>query len=155
MQLTEQQQRQRRDWFRDHWEQGVAFNRHCGIKVVRWDGDGVELYLPYAAGLSAHEGIFHGGVVSALLDTTATGAVLAGHDFARGSRLTTISLSVQYLSVAPGEDLVATGRCTRRGRTVHFAEAQACGATSGQVVATGQVAASISGERPGAPWPAG
>src|SRR5207245_4365536 len=47
-------------------------------------------------------GIFHGGVVSALLDTTATGAVMAGHDFAKGSRLTTISLSVQYLSVAPG-----------------------------------------------------
>jgi uncharacterized protein (TIGR00369 family) len=153
MGLTEQQQRQRRDWFRDHWQQGVAFNQHCGIKVLRWADDGVELYLPYADRLSAHEGIFHGGVVSALLDTTATGAVLAGHDFARGSRLTTISLSVQYLSVAPGEDLVATGRCTRRGRAVHFAQAQASGATSGKVVATGQVAASISGERPGVPWP--
>ncbi len=60
----------------------------------------------------------------------------------------------QYLSVAPGEDLLAIGRCTRRGRTVHFAQAQACGAASGQVVATGQVAVSISGERPGAPWQA-
>ena len=46
-------------------------------------------------------GIFHGGVVAALLDTTGSGAVMAGHDFAKGSRLTTISLSVQYLSVAP------------------------------------------------------
>jgi acyl-coenzyme A thioesterase PaaI-like protein len=79
---------------------------------------------------------------------------MAGHDFAKGSRLTTISLSVQYLSVAPGEDLLATGWCTRRGRSVHFAQAQACGAVSGKVVATGQVAVSIAGERPGAPWQA-
>jgi uncharacterized protein (TIGR00369 family) len=102
--------------------------------------------------LSAHAGIFHGGVVSALLDTTASGAVMAGHDFAKGSRLVTISLSVQYLSVAPGEDLLAVGFCTRRGRSVHFAQAQACGAISGKVVATGQVAVSIDGERPGVPW---
>ena len=69
---------------------------------------------------------------------------MAGDDFAKGSRLTTISLSVQDLSVAPGEDLVAAGRCTRRGRSVHFAQAQACGAASGKVVATAQVAVSIA-----------
>src|SRR5258708_88504 len=155
MRLREQDQLQRREWFRVHWTQGVAFNRHCRIEVLRWDAEGAELFLPYADSLSAHAGIFHGGVVSALLDTTATGAVMAGHDFAKGSRITTISLSVQYLSVAPGENLVATGRCTRRGRTVHFAEAQACGAASGKGVATGQVAVGISGERPGVPWAAG
>ena len=93
-------------------------------------------------------------MVSALLDTTASGAVLAGHDFAKGSRLTTISLAVQYLSVAPEENLLATAWCTRRGRSVHFAQAQACGAASGKVVATGQVAVSICGERPGVPWQA-
>jgi uncharacterized protein (TIGR00369 family) len=152
MRLTKQDQLERREWFRVHWTQGVAFNRHCHIEVVRWDAEGAELFLPYADQLSAHADIFHGGVVSALLDTTATEAVMAGHDFAKGSRITTISLSVQYLSVVPGENLVATGRCTRRGRTVHFAEARVCGATSGKVVATGQVAVSISGERPGVPW---
>jgi acyl-coenzyme A thioesterase PaaI-like protein len=77
---------------------------------------------------------------------------MAGHDFSRGSRLTTISMSVQYLTVAPGEDLVCTGRCLRRGRTVSFAEGSARGAHSGKVVATGQVAVNIAGERPGTPW---
>ena len=149
MTLTEQE---RREWFREHWAHGIPFNKHCGIEVRRWDDEAVELFLPYADVLSAHDGIFHGGVVAALLDTTASGAVMAGHDFAKGSRLTTISLSVQYLSVAPGEDLVAAGRCTRRGRSVHFAQAQACGAASGKVVATAQVAVSIAGERPGVPW---
>jgi len=150
--LSETEQQERRDWFRAHWQDGVAFNRFCGIKVLRWDADGVELYLPYADMLSAHDGIFHGGAVASLLDTTATGAVLAGHDFSLGSRLTTISMAVQYLSVAPGEDLRAIGRCTRRGRTVNFAEAHAEGAESGKVVASAQLAANVSGERPGAPW---
>ncbi len=152
MGLSEVEQQERRDWFRAHWQDGVAFNRSCGIRVLRWDVDGVELYLPYADGLSAHNGIFHGGVVAALLDTTATGAVMAGHDFSLGSRLTTISMAVQYLSVTPGEDLRAVGRCTRRGRTVNFAEARAEGAESGKVVASAQLAANVSGERPGAPW---
>jgi uncharacterized protein (TIGR00369 family) len=129
MELTEQERR--REWFREHWASGIPFNKHCGIEVRQWDSEAVELFLPYAEGLSAHDGIFHGGVVAALLDTTGSGAVLAGHDFDKGSRLTSISLSVQYLTVAPSEDLLAVGRCTRRGRSVHFAETRACGAASG------------------------
>jgi uncharacterized protein (TIGR00369 family) len=150
--LSDEEQRKRSEWFRDHWQNGVAFNRQCGIRVERWGADGVEFYLPYADNLSAHTGIFHGGVVAALLDTTASGAVIAGHDFNRGSRITTISMSVQYLRVAPGEDLICVGRCTRRGRSVSFGEAEARGAKSGKAVATGQVAVNIAGERPGAPW---
>ena len=152
MTLTDEQQQQRREWFRRHWEHGVAFNQHVGIRIQRWDAESVEFFLPYADHLSAHSGIFHGGVVAALLDTCSTGAVMAGHDFTRGSRLTTITMSVQYLSVAPGEDLLAVGRCTRRGSSVHFAEAVATGAASGKELARAQVSVSISGERPGAPW---
>jgi uncharacterized protein (TIGR00369 family) len=152
--LTAEEQSERRAWFRNHWQNGVAFNRHCRITVAQWDEDGAELHLPFADHLSAHDGILHGGVVSALLDTTATGAIIAGHDFDRGSRLTTVSLTVQYLSVAPGEDLIATGHCVRRGRSVNFAEARAVGARSGKLLATAQVVANIAGERPGAPWTA-
>jgi uncharacterized protein (TIGR00369 family) len=153
--LTASEQSARRAWFREHWQQGVAFNRHCKITVVKWDAEGAELHLPFADHLSAHDQILHGGVVSALLDTTATGAIIAGHDFDFGSRLTTVSLNVQYLSVAPGEDLVATGTCVRRGRSVNFAEARAVGAVSGKLVATAQVIGNIAGERPGAPWTTG
>ena len=111
--LTAGEQERRREWFREHWAKGVPFNRHCALEVRQWDAEAVELFLPYADELSAHTGIFHGGVVAALLDTR---------------------------------------RCTRRGRSVHFAEAQALGVTSGKVVATGQIAVNIAGERPGAPW---
>jgi uncharacterized protein (TIGR00369 family) len=150
MALTQTQQQHRRDWFRDHWTTGVAFNAHCRMTVERWDPDGVEMRLPYAEHLSAHEGVFHGGVISALIDTAGSAAVLAGHDFDRGSRLTTISLSVNYLGVAPGEDVVAEARCTRRGGRVHFAEVMVRSG-SGRPVAQGLVTVSISGQRPGAP----
>jgi uncharacterized protein (TIGR00369 family) len=150
MGLTQTQQQRRRDWFRDHWTTGVAFNAHCGLKVERWDPEGVTISLPYADHLSAHEGVFHGGVISALIDTTGSAAVLAGHDFDRGSRLTTISLTVNYFAVAPGEDVVAEARCTRRGGRVHFAEVMVRSG-SGQPVAQGLVTVSISGHRPGLP----
>jgi hypothetical protein len=31
MGLTE---RDRREWFREHWGHGVPFNEHCGIEVI-------------------------------------------------------------------------------------------------------------------------
>ncbi|MER5428074.1 PaaI family thioesterase [Streptomyces sp. NPDC002588] len=145
--LTDQEQREHRAWFRARWERGVAFNRLCRIRVTRWDPDGVEIVLPYAESLSAHEDVFHGGVVSALIDTAGAGAVIAGHDFTNGSRLSTVSLSVQFLAPARGAEAVAHARCVRRGRRVHFADVDVL--TEGRVCARGQVVVTISGERPG------
>jgi uncharacterized protein (TIGR00369 family) len=145
--LTDDQQREKRARFREHWQDGVAFNHACGIRVRRWEPDGVELHLPYRDDLSAHDGIFHGGVVSALIDTAGCGAVAAGHDYDKGSRITTIALAVQYFTVAPGEDLVAFARCTRRGRQVNYSDVVVRAADSGKEVAQGLVTVSVSGER--------
>lgn len=145
--LTDQEQRERREWFRARWERGVAFNRYCRLRVTRWDPDGVEIVLPYTETLSAHEGIFHGGVVSALIDTAGAGAVIAGHDFAKGSRLSTVSMSVQYLAPARGREALAYARCVRRGRKVHFADVDVM--ADGRICARGQVVVTISGERQG------
>jgi uncharacterized protein (TIGR00369 family) len=145
--LTEDQQRQRRARFRDHWQDGVAFNKACGVQVIRWDPDGVQMVLPFRDDLSAHDGIFHGGVVSTLIDTAGCGAVAAGHDYDKGSRITTIALSVQFFTVAPGEDLVADARCTRRGRQVNYADVVVCSAGTGKLLAQGLVTVSVAGER--------
>jgi uncharacterized protein (TIGR00369 family) len=153
--LSVQEQRNRRDWFRDHWQNGVAFNKFCAMSVRQWDDEAAQIHLPFAEHLTSHAGVFHGGVVSALLDSTATGAIICGHDFALGSRLVTISLNVGFIGAAPYEDLIATGTCIRRGRAVNFAQARAVGGQSGTLVATAQVVARIAGERPGAPWVVG
>ena len=68
--LTAGEQERRREWFREHWAKGVPFNRHCALEVRQWDAEAVELFLPYADELSAHTGIFHGGVVAALNEGT-------------------------------------------------------------------------------------
>ena len=149
--LSEVEQQQRRDWFRHHLEQGVLFNRFCKLHIRHWGSERVEFLLPYNDELSAHRGVFHGGVICALIDTCGSGAIMAGHDFNKGSRLTTVSLAVQYLSVAPGEDAVAVGRCSRRGRTLHFADVEVYGAISGKRLASGQVTANVAGERRGVP----
>ncbi|SNQ49200.1 conserved hypothetical protein [Frankia canadensis] len=152
MGLSEDEQRFRREWFREHWEKGVAFNRHCGLRIDRWEPDGVEFFLPYSEGLSAHDGIFHGGVIASLLDTCGGGAVIAGHDFSKGSRLTTISMSIQYLNAGRGAGLRARGHATRRGRAVNFADVTIVDAQTDRLVATGHVSLNIAGERPNAPW---
>jgi uncharacterized protein (TIGR00369 family) len=147
-QLSDEEQERRRAWFRRHWTEGIEFNKSVGIRVLRWDPDGVDLELPYADALSAHSGIFHGGVLAALVDTAGAGSVFAGHNFEKGSRLTTISLTVQYLSVGTAPAVVAEARCTRRGRTTHFAEILVR-SSGGEPVAQGVAAYNIVGERPG------
>jgi uncharacterized protein (TIGR00369 family) len=141
----------RRSWFRMHWQDEVAFNRLCKLQIARWDPDGVEATLPFAEQLTAHEGILHGGVIAALIDTIGTGAVIAGHDYETGTRSMTVSLTVNFLSAAPGEDLVASARVTKRGRLVSFAEVDVRGAQSSKPVAQGLVTAVVSGDRPGVP----
>jgi uncharacterized protein (TIGR00369 family) len=146
--LSSEQQAARRAFFRRHWTEGVAFNRTLGIRVVRWEPDGVELELPYSDSFSAHDGVLHGGAVAALVDTAGAGAVMAGHDFDKGSRLTTISLSINYLAGAIAPGVIAEARCTRRGRTTHYAEI-GVRTPDRTLVAQGLAAYSVVGERPG------
>lgn len=147
--LTDDDQAALRQFFRHHFQDRVAFNRACGIRITAWGIDGATFELPLRDDLSAHPDVFHGGVVSALIDTAGTGAVMAGHDFDKGSRLTTTSLMVNYLSVAPTEGLVAEARCTRRGRANHFAEVHVYSSVSRKLVAQGLVTAHIAGTREG------
>ncbi|HLF40633.1 MAG TPA: PaaI family thioesterase [Acidimicrobiia bacterium] len=105
---------------RAHWQDRVPYNKACGMEITRWDGDGVTIEMPDADWLMNGLGMFHGGAVAALCDTAASGAVMAGHAPGRG-RLSTISMTVQYLAPATGR-LRAEARCTKRGRQVSFAE---------------------------------
>ena len=87
------------------------------------------------------------GVQGASRHTTACGAVLAGHDFAYGSRVSTIDLTVQYLRPAFC-GVVAYGQCTKRGRSVNFADVMVR-TVDGKDVAHGVVTVMIAGERAG------
>ncbi len=151
MDCDAERQERRRSWFRRHWQDEVAFNRLCGLRITRWDPDGVEATLPFADQLTAHEDILHGGVIAALIDTIGSGAVMAGHDYDTGTRSMTVSLTVNYLSVAPRQDLIASARVTKRGRLMNFAEVDVRGAETRKPVAQGLVTVLVNGDRPGVP----
>jgi len=154
MALPEGRQEELREWFRKRYTLGVRFNRWADMRVQRWEADGVEIMLPFRENLSGHTDLFHGGVLSALVDVTGGAAVVAGHDFAHGSMMSTVNLSVNYLVPARAPLVVAHGVCVKRGRRVNFSEVKVHDA-EGRLCATGQVSLIVVGERPdlGAEFP--
>jgi len=134
-------------WFEEHWSHHVPFNVELGLDITDWETGFVRARVPYQPKLSAHDGIFHGGVLSSAIDAIASGAVVAGHDFTLGSRFTTVTMTISFMSVARGDVIVVEGRCLRRGRRLNFARGTVLG-VDGTVMAEGMVTVSASGERP-------
>jgi uncharacterized protein (TIGR00369 family) len=134
-------------WFEEHWRRHVPFNAEIGLDITDWQPGLVRARVPYQAKLSAHDGIFHGGVLCSAIDAIASGAVVAGHDFTHGSRFTTVTMTISFMCVAKGDEILIEGRCLRRGRRLNFARGTVLG-VDGSVLAEGMVTVSASGERP-------
>jgi len=145
--LTSEEVQAQRSWFEEHWRDHVPFNREIGLQIYSWQDGLVRARLPYEARLSAHDGIFHGGVLASALDTVGCGAIVAGHDFNLGNRFTTVTMTVQFQSVAPHQDVEIEGVCTKRGRRINFARARVI-ALDGETVAEAMLTVSASGQRP-------
>jgi uncharacterized protein (TIGR00369 family) len=150
--LSPDEEESRRAWFEDHWRKHIPFTSLLGLEIIDWDPDVVRARLPFEPRLSAHDGVFHGGVLATVIDSVGTGAVVAGHDFNLGSRFTTVSMTVQYMAVAPNQDVLVEGRCAKRGRRLNFARGTVL-TEAGTILAEGMLTVSASGERPrlGAP----
>ncbi len=118
-----------------------------GMEVVE-AGDGWVLtsldYDPRFVGDPA-TGVLHGGVVTALLDTSGGASVLL---HPAGSVSTaTIDLRIDYLRPAePGQRLFARAECYRMTRTIAFVRAHAWTRSPEDVVAT--MAGAFTVERP-------
>lgn len=134
-------------WFEEHWRKHVPFNVELGLDITQWEPGFVRARVPYQAKLSAHDGIFHGGVLSSAIDAIAGGSVVAGHDFTLGSRFTTVTMTISFMSVAKGDEIIIEGTCLRRGRRLNFARGTVLG-VDGTLIAEGMITVSASGERP-------
>jgi uncharacterized protein (TIGR00369 family) len=97
------------------------FIKSLGCVVDAWGEDEVRLRVPFAEPLTNDGREFHGGVIASLMDTAGAAAVWAGHDFDRGLRASTVSMTVNYTGRAKG-DLIAIARCVKRGRDTHFSQ---------------------------------
>jgi uncharacterized protein (TIGR00369 family) len=105
-----------------------------GVVFDAWAPDDVVLRLPFREELTNDGSVYHGGVVAAALDTAGAAAAWSNHDFTRGTRASTVSMSVQYVGAAKRSDLTCRARTVRRAKELIFTEITATD-DEGRVVA--------------------
>jgi uncharacterized protein (TIGR00369 family) len=105
-----------------------------GIVFERYEPDDVTLRLPFREDLTNDGTVYHGGVVASVIDTAGAAAAWSNHDFTKGSRASTVSMTVQYVGACKKSDLLCHARAIKRGRELTFTEITATDA-DGAVVA--------------------
>ncbi|HVX19448.1 MAG TPA: PaaI family thioesterase [Acidimicrobiales bacterium] len=93
-----------------------------GLVFDRYEPDEVTLRLPFRAELTNDGHVYHGGVIATVMDTAGAAAAWSNHDFSKGTRASTVSMSLQYVGVCKGTDLVVHARAVKRGRELTFCE---------------------------------
>jgi uncharacterized protein (TIGR00369 family) len=136
MTSSDEEQQQHRERFLEVLVQ-TRFIRLLGVRIESWSPKGVVLRLPFAEALTNDGKEYHGGAIGSLVDTAGAAAVWAGHDFDKGLRASTVSLTVNYTGRGEG-DLVATAHCEKRGRELSFSVIRVEDAR-GVLVATGSL----------------
>ncbi|MGQ0805620.1 MAG: PaaI family thioesterase [Actinomycetota bacterium] len=135
MGLTPEEQTKRREVMRGVMVK-TPYIASLGIVVERWEPEGVTLRMPFDPELTNDGAVYHGGAVASLMDTTGAAAVWAGHDFDKGARAATISMTINYTGAAVQADLLADAVCVKRGRELAFSEIRVHD-LDGKPVATG------------------
>jgi uncharacterized protein (TIGR00369 family) len=131
--LTDEEQRARRQAVRAIMPE-TPYLAGLGIVFERYEPDEVTIRLPFREDLTNDGIVYHGGVIGAVIDTAGAAAAWSNHDFNKGARASTVSLSIQYVGTARQSDLVCHARAVRRGKELTFTEITATDA-DGRVVA--------------------
>ena len=128
------------DVLRQISEEFIPFNKLLGVKVVTVEPGRALFEVPYREELIGDpvKRVLHGGVISALADTTGGMAVwstLANLE----QRVSTIDLRIDYLRPGQRELLIAEGTVLRVGRTVGVADIRLYQPSApGDTIATGR-----------------
>jgi uncharacterized protein (TIGR00369 family) len=133
--LTEEQQLRRRRAVVDLMP-STPYMSWLGIVFERYEPDDVTVRLPYREDLTNDGTYYHGGVIAAAMDTTGAAAAWSNHDFEKGTRASTISMTINYVGAAKRSDLICHARTVRRAKELTFTEITATDA-DGDVVAHG------------------
>ena len=112
----------------------TPFLEGLGIVFDRYEPDDVTLRLPFRDDLTNDGTFYHGGVVASVIDTAGAAAAWSNHDFTKGARASTVSMSLQYVGACKKSDLVCHAKTVRRGKELTFTEITATDA-DGNVVA--------------------
>lgn len=119
------------------------FARQLCLVLEHADAERAVVSMPYDEQLVTVGETLHGGAIAALVDTAATAAAWAGLDAVTDLRGATVSLAVDYLSPARGDDTVAEARIVKRGSRMCFCQVEVTAAA--RPVATGRVIYALGG----------
>jgi uncharacterized protein (TIGR00369 family) len=131
--LSEEEQERRRRVIADLLP-STPFLGWLGVTFDRYEHDEVVLRVPFREDLTNDGTAYHGGVIAAALDTAGAAAAWSNHDFGKGVRASTVSMSIQYIGTAKKSDLICSARTIKRGRELIFSEISATD-ENGMVVA--------------------
>jgi uncharacterized protein (TIGR00369 family) len=100
----------------------TPFLAGLGVVFDRYEPDDVVLRVPFRADLTNDGTFYHGGVIASAIDTAGAAAAFSNHDFNKGSRASTIAMSIQYVGACRQSDLLCHARTVRRGKELTFTE---------------------------------
>lgn len=120
------------------------FPNVVGLVVEELRTDYCRMRLPYRPELDQPAGVVHGGAIATLIDTVVVPAVGAAYETSRVYM--TLTMDIQYLGAVSGEDAIAEGWVTQRGRSIVFCQAEVTTA-SGTRAATGALTYKVSAPR--------
>lgn len=104
-----------------------------GIRLEEVRRDYARMRLPFRSVLNQPAGVVHGGAIATLIDTVVVPALASGYDVPH--RYLTIDMQIQYMGAVVGEDIVAEGWITKRGRSTVFCRAEVLTEKAGLVAA--------------------
>ena len=118
----------------------VPFQKLLGVEIVETKEDYAKVLVPFRQELAGGGNAYHGGVISSLIDLTGALSVWMGHDTEKkGVKASTVTLNVQFLSAALGQDIVAEGHCNKRGKELNFCNIDVFTADTNKLIAKGSI----------------
>ncbi|HEX6022876.1 MAG TPA: PaaI family thioesterase [Solirubrobacter sp.] len=112
--------------------------RHLGMRLEAIEDGRAELVLPFRPELATIDNVVHGGAIASLIDTAGMAATWSDDSEPESLTGSTVTLNVNYVSTARGQDLTATATVVKRGRNLVFSDVRVS-EPDGRVVATGSV----------------
>jgi uncharacterized protein (TIGR00369 family) len=94
------------------------FLRHFDLTIEHLAPDVATLRMAFDPSRTTVGDVVHGGAIATLVDMAVMACSFAQEAVPERLRGATVSLAVDYLDVAEGVDLLATGTVVRRGRSL-------------------------------------
>jgi uncharacterized protein (TIGR00369 family) len=118
-----------------------SFMRLIGGRIERLAPGVCDIELPHRDDLCQQNVYLHGGVVTALADTSC--GIASSTLMAPDAGILTVEFKINFLAPAEGERFVSRGKVVRSGRTLTIAEAVVYGETKGRVREIAQMLATM------------